>query len=73
MSLPEELVWNPVQSTNIKALAHHNGDLYVEFQTGAMYKYESVPEGVFQSLLIAPSVGQALNSFIKPNYAWERI
>ncbi|MBD1922182.1 lysine--tRNA ligase [Microcoleus sp. FACHB-831] len=47
--------------------------LSVEFDNGSIYNYRDVPDGVYQCLKKAPSVGQFFNTYIKENYGFDRV
>ncbi len=46
--------------------------LRVEFNSGSVYKYQDVPDSVYQGLKSAPSVGQYFNSHIREKYGHDR-
>lgn len=46
--------------------------LRVEFHNGSVYKYQDVPEKVYQELKSAPSVGQYFNANIREKYGYDR-
>lgn len=53
--------WLPVtNSSNVAAVREDpdRAELYVRFKDGSMYTYSSVPEGIAQQLLEAPSPGR---------------
>jgi hypothetical protein len=59
--------WQPVRSSNVKEVAYLPDFkyLFVRFHSGAEYVYETVPEGVYQGLLAAPSKGQYIYFVIR--------
>lgn len=63
-----------VFSSNVRSVGYdpETQDLIVTFKTGSSYIYSGVPEELAVSLAMAPSVGQMLNSEIKPNYGFRR-
>lgn len=61
----------PVQSSNVVSIGYEGGVLEVEFKSG-VYRYFGVAPEVYQTLLIAPSVGKAINA-IKDNYKFEKV
>lgn len=63
----------PVDSSNIESLGYFQGNLFVRFMNGGIYKYRDVSEDIYQELLDAPSKGKFLNSSIKPNHKFERL
>ncbi len=62
-----------IVSSTIKAVGYEDSTLTVEFNTGAMYKYYSVPAKVYKELLESPSPGSYLASKIKPVYDYGRV
>lgn len=61
----------PVQSSNVVSIGYEAGVLEVEFRSG-VYRYFDVAPEVYQTLLIAPSVGKAINA-IKDKYTYEKV
>jgi hypothetical protein len=49
------------------------GTLEVEFNDGAVYQYNDVPEGKFHALREAGSVGGYLRSAIKGAYSYSKV
>ncbi len=47
--------------------------LTVVFQSGKVYAYKGVPEGVFLSFRSARSKGRYLNNYIKSKYEFEEL
>lgn len=64
------MLFQSVTSSNIKAVAHDGEDLYIQFNYGGTYRYDSVPRSVFDALLVAESVGKFFHTDIKPNYPY---
>lgn len=48
----------------------HSQELWVEFQNGKTAVYQGVPPDVARMVTDAPSVGTALNQFIKGKYGF---
>ena len=65
--------WIGVTSSNLQAVAYERGNLYIRFNTGAMYVYYDVPIEVAQALLDAESKGQFLHNEIKGVYDYSRL
>ena len=65
---------SPVESSCITAVGYAEAAsiLEVEFQSGAVYRYASVPSDVHAAFMAATSKGAYLNRFIKGRYAEER-
>jgi len=62
-----------VKSSNIKAVGYENNNLYIQYQSGGVYMYESVCPQNFFDLINADSIGQYVNKNIKNNYICTRI
>lgn len=62
-----------VNSSNISSVGFENGTLEIEFNSGMVYQYYSVPESIFQSLLSASSKGKYLNTYIKNVYSYSKV
>ena len=60
-----------VFSSNVEEIGYNaeTEELIVTWKSGKQSAYAGVPEGLAQEVANAPSVGQALNSMIKPQYA----
>jgi len=61
----------PVQSSNIKAVGHDGKDLFVQFHSGATWRYAEVPKATFDEMRAHHSVGSYFAKFIRPNHAAE--
>ncbi|MDR0515961.1 MAG: KTSC domain-containing protein [Fibromonadaceae bacterium] len=72
MSIPE---MTPVSSSNIAALGYDPATqtVYVQFLNNCLYVYKNVPDGEYQGLFNAPSIGSYLHRNFKNVYAYERI
>ena len=59
-----------VSSSNIASVGHdaETNTLEVEFNSGAVWQYASVPQETYEALVSAVSVGKAFNSMIKGQY-----
>jgi hypothetical protein len=57
-----------VFSTNVSAIGYdtEKNELFVTWKSGKRSIYSQVPEGLADELTRAPSVGQMINSDIKP-------
>ena len=64
-----------VASSNIASVGYDNPTqtLEVEFLNGAIYQYFNVPENMYEKLLLEPSKGRFLNTYIKPLYPYSRV
>ncbi|HVW25650.1 MAG TPA: KTSC domain-containing protein [Polyangiaceae bacterium] len=60
-----------VRSSSIASVgydeAHHV--LEIEFHNGKVYRYLDVPAAVHRLLLQAPSIGEFVNTIVKPTFA----
>ena len=64
----------PVDSTSIAAIGYSPcATLDVEFKSGAVYRYFTVPREAFDKLLASESKGGFLNRHIKPRYPFRRL
>jgi hypothetical protein len=66
----------PLQSSNIKAAGYdpERKELFIEFLTGPTYRYDKVPDVLWQGLLAAPSHGKFLREAVQlKGYAYQRI
>lgn len=65
----------PVTSTSLASVGYDPGGsvLEVEFRSGAVYRYYSVPRGVVSDLLAAPSKGAFLNRHIRDRFRYARV
>ena len=64
-----------VDSSNIERIGYdaNSNTLRVEFKSNRTYEYSNVPEGVFNDLKNAPSVGSYLAKNIKNSYPYTEI
>lgn len=58
-----------VKSSNLAAVGMHDGGLVVHFKNGAKWKYQGVPEELFQALLKAESAGKYFLANIRDKYS----
>lgn len=65
----------PVVSSDIRLIGYDSiaRVLKIEFCSGWVYEYHSVPEHVFEELKKAESKGKFLYENIKSNYRYQRI
>lgn len=62
-----------VKSSNIESVGYENENLYIQYQSGAIYKYKNVPKVIYESLIDSDSKGRFMNSEIKNKYLFERL
>ena len=72
MAIPEMM---PVSSSNVAELGYDSATqtVFVRFLDNRLYIYKNVPEGEYQGLLNAPSIGSYLHQNFKNVYAYERL
>jgi len=79
----EELVWVPVESSNVQEFAYdfENQFLYVRFLPsgtgsfagGSMYVYHGVEVEIYQLFLQAPSAGKFVHQYLIGRYDFDRL
>lgn len=57
--------YQPVTSSNVKALGYENNTLGVQFKNGTEYHYDGVSVEIFNQILEAASIGRTFNELIK--------
>ena len=62
-----------VKSSNIDSVGYENENLYIQYQSGAIYKYKNVPKIIYESLMDSDSKGRYMNSSIKTKFEYERL
>ena len=64
----------PRRSTDIAAVTYDpdTQDLTVEFQSGGVYVYSSVPESIYSGFTAASSAGSYFHRHVKDRYASEK-
>jgi hypothetical protein len=65
--------WTEVDSRAIEAVAYEDGELFVRWKGGGAYVYSIVPEQKFEELMLADSIGDYVNSEIKPYYDYGKL
>ena len=63
----------PVVSSNIKSIGWEDGTLEVEFNSGAVYRYNNVGETVYTTFLEAQSKGKYFAQYIKGTFEAEKL
>lgn len=69
----EALKFTSVESSNVGAIAMSDGNMYVKFNTGSIYRYDNVPQSVFDDMLSAESKGKFFNAHVKNTYNYEKV
>lgn len=74
MAQAEQLEWTHVDSSNVEAVAYHEGTqkLCVRFKNGGLYSYDDVEEDIYVGLVHAASVGRYLNEQVKAMYPYTK-
>lgn len=74
------VILRPIKSSNIKAVGYDTaktvpgyGDLYVQFASGATYRYQAVPTQVHLDFINAQSAGSFFSSYIKNAYPFIKL
>ena len=62
-----------VKSSNIDSVGYENENLYIQYQSGAIYKYKNVPKVIYESLMDSDSKGRYMNSSIKTKFEYEKL
>ena len=65
----------PVASSNLASVGYEAGkhELYIRFNSGALYVYFNVPESIYSRLMNAPSKGHYHAEYIKNRFQYRRI
>jgi len=65
----------PVSSSNINSVGYdNNGILEVEFNSGSIYRYYSIPPVIYHNLMTAKSHGHYFDEHIKKSrYPYEKV
>jgi hypothetical protein len=64
-----------VQSSSVASVGYDDASfvLELEYRNGRVYRYLNVPAAAHRLLLQAPSIGDFVNSVIKPRFEAERV
>ncbi len=59
-----------VESRSVSAIGYDPAtfELEIEFRSGRTYRYQQVPVAAYRLLLRAPSIGEFVNTQIKPRF-----
>ena len=70
-----KMEWKPVDSSMIRSIAYDLDarQLAIEFQSGAIYYYWDVPEGVHRGIMLASSKGAYFLETVRDQFICERI
>jgi hypothetical protein len=60
----------PVDSSSVLSVGYDSAtfELEIEFHNGRVYRYLQVPIAAYRLLLQAPSIGEYVNTVIKPRF-----
>lgn len=62
-----------VLSSNVRKIGYHEGDLIVEYLSGAKYRYKNVPKKLYDAMLESDSKGRFMNNSIKGKFEFEKM
>lgn len=64
-----------IKSSNIRSVGYEKETMTfeVEFNSGSVYQYHSVPETVYMAFMKASSKGSYLNQKIKDHYSFREV
>jgi len=74
--MSENVTLVDVVSSQLKSIGYNKetSTLYVVFKnTGITYKYDDVPESVYNTLLTSSEVGKTFNSLVKGIYSFSKV
>jgi hypothetical protein len=65
----------PVSSSNLRSVGYDRQSqiLEIEFHSGGIYQYTSVPESIYTALMQAASKGSYFHDHIKDRYPTQKI
>lgn len=67
------MLLNEVESSTIEAVGYEGTTLEVKFKTGKTYRYQAVPEQVYNELMGSSSKGSYFAKHIRNEYTCERL
>lgn len=62
-----------IVSSNIHAVGHHRGNLYIKFNSGAAYEYTKVPLRAYLDLAGSESAGQHFHRNINGKFDYVKL
>jgi len=70
-----EMDVKPVRSRDLALIGYDRSTSILEivFRAGGVYRYQEVPETVYQSLMAAPSHGTYFQKHIRSQYAYAKV
>lgn len=65
----------PVTSTSVRSVGYEmsTGTLELEYVNGSIYRYYDVPQPTYAGLLAAGSIGNYVNTQIKPHFDFAEV
>jgi len=65
----------PVLSTDLRSVGYDpaTSTLEIEFNSGGIYQYLSVPDSIHQNLMSASSKGKYFHKYIKERFTFRRV
>ena len=73
MEMGKVVLMEDVNSSNLKRVGHDGQDLFLEYSSGALYKYSDVPQSLYEELLTSESKGKFVNACVKGKYEFKRL
>ena len=66
---------NPVISSNLAAVGYDPSSqvLEIEFKSGSVYDYFGVPQGLYEQLMAAASLGTFFHQYIRDAFQTQRV
>jgi len=65
-----------VKSSNVSAIGYDENkkELYIKYNTNAVYKYLNVPKFIFDNMKAAKSIGKYVTEYVKcAGYSYEKV
>jgi len=69
------MIREPVVSSDIRSVGYDDQSqiLEIEFHSGGIYQYYSVPRAVYEGLMNAPSHGKYFHAHVKAVFRYQRV
>ncbi len=69
------MLWTRVTSSNLNRVSYNSQSqqMLIQFRSGAVYQYWSVPGNISQGLVQADSPGKFFNQNIRNRYSYKRV
>lgn len=67
------MVSKSVESSNISSVGHDGETLFIRFNSGITYRYENVPNIVYELMIEAESVGKFFHHHIKGKFPYSKV